>query len=135
MGGEFSSQDYSLFRSSFHKQIFLTCLHLLYTHPYYHLFPCSFAFVTVFHHSITMVLKVGSWTSHININISISISWESVGSGNFLALLQISRVTIFGREVRKRIDLWLGLGKPSEESQGTLQSEPLPSWHHSLKVQ
>lgn len=80
-----------------------------------------------------MVLKVGSWTSHINtsISISISISWESVGSGNFLALLQISRVRIFGRAIRKRTDLGFGFGKPAKESQGKLQSEPLPSWHHS----
>lgn len=130
MGGEFSPQDYSLFSSFFQKQTFQNCLRLLYTHLYYHLFPCSFAFVTVFHHSITMVLKVGSWTS-----ISVRISWESVGSGNFLTLLQISRVTIFGRVLRKRTDQRLGFGKPAEESQGTLQSEPQPSWHHALEVQ
>lgn len=46
--------------SSFHKQLFWSCLRLLHKHLNYHLFPYPLTPVTIFHHSITVVLKVWS---------------------------------------------------------------------------
>lgn len=41
VGGKISPRNYSLFPSSFHRQIFWTCLHLLHKPLDYHLFPYS----------------------------------------------------------------------------------------------